>query len=309
MSGKIVVVGSSNTDLIIKMNKLPKQGETVIGKDYVRSLGGKGANQAVAAARAGADVTFITKMGRDEFGHEALKSFKKEGIHTGNILIDEVSLSGLAMVWVDKEGENSIVVASGANANLTSEEIIEKKSVIESADILIVQLEIPLETVKTAVEIAHQNKVVIILNPAPAKELPDELLQMVDIITPNIHELEMLSHTTIKDCEDIEQAVSKLHSKGIKNIIVTYGDKGSYISNGEGFTHIPPFNVKAVDTTAAGDILNGAFAAALLENKPMEEALLFANAAAAISVTRMGAQVSAPYKKHVMEFLKNPVKF
>ena len=304
MRGKIIVIGSSNMDLTIKMNKLPKQGETVIGKDYVKSLGGKGANQAVAAARAGADVAFITKMGDDEFGHEALKVFTNEGIDTGNILIDDQSQSGLAMVWVDKAGENSIVVASGANANLNSEEIIEKKSVIMSADILIIQLEIPLETVKAAVKIAYENNVTVILNPAPAKELPDDLLNMVNIITPNIHELETLTKKNVKTCEDIKDAADYLHSKGIENVIVTHGDKGSYISNDEGFFHVPSFKVEAVDTTAAGDILNGAFAAALLENKLMKEALFFANAAAAISVTQMGAQLSAPTKRQINEFLK-----
>ncbi len=303
MSGKIVVVGSSNTDLTIKMNKLPKLGETVIGKDYLRSLGGKGANQAVAAARAGAPVMFITKMGSDEFGNEALKNFNSEGIDTKNILIDEKLKSGLAMIWVDDKGENSIAVASGANANLMPAEIIEKTNEIKSASILLTQLEIPYETVKTAIEIAHKNNVKVILNPAPAFQLPDELLRMINIITPNIHELEALTNIRLNDENDIKLAAQLLNEKGIEYVIVTYGSKGSYLSCKNEFIHVHPFKVKAIDTTAAGDILNGALAAALLDNKMVKESLMFASAAAAISVTRMGAQISAPYKNDIIEFL------
>ncbi|MEW6194479.1 MAG: ribokinase [Bacteroidota bacterium] len=303
MSGKIVVVGSSNTDLTIKMNKLPKLGETVIGKDYVKSLGGKGANQAVATARAGASVTFITKMGNDEFGNEALKSFDGEGINTKNILIDEKSKSGLAMIWVDSDGENSIAVASGANANLSAAEIIEKSDEIKSASILLTQLEIPFETVKSAIDIAHQNNVRVILNPAPAYVLPEDLLAKINIITPNIYELETLTGVKSNDANDIKYAAKLLHSKGIEQVIVTCGSKGSYLFNKNEFVHLPPFSVDAVDTTAAGDILNGAFAAALLENKTIKEALVFASAAAAISVTQMGAQISAPHKNQILEFL------
>ena len=307
-SSKIVVVGSSNTDLTIKMDNLPKPGETVLGYEFMKSQGGKGANQAVAAARAGADVTLITKMGKDEFGYKALESFKNEGIATASILMDEDSYSGLAMIWVDKYAENSIAVVSGANANLSPLEIMKMHEVIESAEIMIVQLEIPIETVEKAIEIAYARNVTVIVNPAPANKLSAKVLEMIDVITPNIHELESLSGIGIQDVDDIKEAANQLLFKGIKNVVVTNGSKGSFLINKDVFMNVPAFNVSAVDTTAAGDILNGAFAAALLDDRNMADALLFANAAAALSVTRLGAQKSAPKKEEVLEFLNNQSK-
>jgi ribokinase len=303
MNGKIVVVGSMNTDITIKMERFPSRGETILGNDYQKSQGGKGANQAVAAVKAGADVTFIAKSGNDEFRSEAIKGYKQAGINTDHIFADEKGKTGLALIWVDAHGENSIVVASGANKNLTPEEITSKADIIKAADILILQLEIPLDTVKKAVEIANENDVVIILNPAPAFELSDDILGKINIITPNLVELQKLTGIKIENEKDIKEACEFLRNKGIKDVIVTCGKKGAYILNDEGFEHIQPFKVSAVDTTAAGDVLNGALAAAIVNNKPIKEALVFANAAAAISVTQMGAQPSAPVKVQIEEFM------
>lgn len=304
MKNKIAVIGSLNTDITIKMEKFPERGETVLGSDYHKSQGGKGANQAVAAAKAGADVVFIAKAGDDEFAKEAINGYRSYGINVSHIIMDKNEKTGLALIWVDAKGENSIAVASGANMKLSPEDIGSCTEAIKSADILLVQLEIPLETVIKVVDVAYENNVKVILNPAPAFELPESLLKKISIITPNLPELEKITGMSVKEDKEVEAACRVLKQKGVENVIVTLGKKGSCVFTEKGFEYISAFEVEAVDTTAAGDVFNGALAAALVNKKPLKGAMLFANAAAAISVTKLGAQVSAPSGEQAEKFLE-----
>ncbi|MDX1640188.1 MAG: ribokinase [Balneolaceae bacterium] len=300
---KIIVLGSSNTDMIVKVPRIPAPGETILGGKFVQAAGGKGANQAVAAARSGGDVTFIANTGDDNFGKEAIEGFKKEGINTEYIFVDKKTPSGVALIFVDEDGENSIAVASGANGTLTPSQIRQIKDLSAGGDILLTQLETPLETVEEAIKIANENGVRVILNPAPAQPLDDDLLKRIDILTPNQSETELLTGISVEDEESAKKAASNLLSKGVKTVIVTLGSNGAFLMSKDIQKTIPGFNVKAKDTTAAGDTFNGALAVGLAEGKPIEKAIRWAHAAAAISVTRMGAQPSVPKQKEIREFL------
>ena len=302
MHSSIVVIGSSNTDMVIKADHLPLPGETVLGGTFLLNPGGKGANQAVAAARLDGRVCFITKTGHDAFGKENIALFQQEGIDTGHALVDEQLPSGVALITVDKKGENCIVVASGANASLLPADLLPAREKIVSASVLVLQLEIPLETVEYAAALAAKAGVKVILNPAPACALPDSLLQHISIITPNETEAELLTGIAIHDIASAEQAAKLLQQKGVATVLITLGDKGALLVTADKVTHIPSFKVQAVDTTAAGDVFNGALAVAVAQNIPLPDAVLFATKAAAISVTRMGAQSSAPYLKEVTAF-------
>lgn len=304
MRGKIVVVGSCNTDLTMKMPDLPKPGNTVIGCQYYKSSGGKGANQAVAAARAGAEVALIAKLGDDEYANDAIRNFRAEGIITDDLIIDHSSHTGIAMIWVDGKGENSIAVASGANARIRPMEIMEKKETIVSAAILLLQLEIPLDSVYAAVAEAYSNDIKIILNPAPAFEIERDILEKLDVITPNIHEAEMLTGVRILSEADIRNAAQILMDRGVSNVVITHGGNGVYVINENGYRHFSAYKVSVTDTTAAGDTLNGSLAAFMAEGLDIHKAVEYANAAAALSVTKMGAQVSAPYRSEIMNYLK-----
>jgi len=300
----IVVIGSSNTDMIVKVPRIPKPGETILGGSFSTAAGGKGANQAVAAARAGGNVTFIARVGEDMFGEQAVKGFESDGIVVDYITKDKKAPSGIAEIFVADDGENSIAVASGANANLSVEDVLKAKDVIAKADIVIMQLEIPLETIHAAAGLAAENGVKVILNPAPAQPLSDDLLQLVSILTPNETEAELLTGVQVTDIGSAKQAAEKLHAKGISMVIITLGAKGVYASTPEFTGAIPGFKVKALDTTAAGDVFNGALAVVLAGNKSLTDALRFANAAAAISVTKLGAQPSAPDLDSINTFLE-----
>ncbi len=300
---KIVVVGSSNTDMIVKVPRIPKPGETILGGKFSTAAGGKGANQAVAAARAGGQVTFIARVGDDMFGQQALRGFEADGINTQFVKTDPVEPSGVALIFVDEQGENSIAVASGANACLSPQDVDEAAEAIRSADILLMQLETPLETVRRAAEIASQAKVKVILNPAPACPLDDALLKMITIITPNESEAELLTGVPVTDVASAEKAATVLLDKGLKVVIVTLGSKGALLKTKELTKVVPGFKVKAVDATAAGDVFNGSLAVALAENKALETAVRFANAAAALSVTKLGAQPSAPKREEIEQLL------
>lgn len=297
-SSKIIVIGSSNTDMVIKTETLPLPGETKLGGDFFMNAGGKGANQAVAVARIGGNVTFVTKLGKDIFGRFAIDSFKKENINTRYVLIDEEAPSGVALIMVDKEGENCIAVASGANAKLSPSDINAIKNLTE-AEIILIQLEIPIETITAIVNKAKSNNQKVILNPAPAQKLDDELLNGLFLITPNETEASLLTGIAVKDEVTASHAASVLLGLGVQNVIITMGASGAYVLSGEISRMVPVKSVKAIDTTAAGDVFNGALAVALCEGKNIEDAVVFANKAAAISVTRIGAQSSIPYRKEL----------
>lgn len=295
----ILVIGSSNTDMVIKSPHLPAPGETILGGTFFMAAGGKGANQAVAAARLGGKVTLIAKLGNDIFGQQALDLFKKERLDINAVIVDKKAASGVALINVDDKGENCIAVASGANANLLPADLKKSKSLIESASIVLMQLETPLETIWYAASIAAAKDKTVILNPAPACNLPDELYQYISIITPNEHEAGMLAGIDVRSVGDAKKACEILHAKGVATVIITLGAKGALIYHQNKFQQVNAPKVKAVDTTAAGDVFNGALAVALAENKNIKEAVQFACKAASIAVTRLGAQASAPYRKEL----------
>ena len=296
---KIIVIGSSNTDMVIKSKRLPAPGETILGGTFLMNPGGKGANQAVAASRLGGNVTFVTKTGNDIFGSEAKQLFDKEKINTRFIIKDEKNPSGVALINVDENGENSIVVASGSNGTLSAYDIYDEVFKTEPSDIFLMQLEIPVSTVEFVAEKASDNGNRVILNPAPARQLSDDLLKCLYLITPNETEAELLTGIKVHDISSAEKAALYLQDKGIKNVIITMGASGAYVLTGKISSMITVIPVKAIDTTAAGDVFNGALAVAISEGKEIVDAVTFANKAASISVTRMGAQASAPYRKEI----------
>jgi ribokinase len=305
MGKKIVVVGSSNTDMIIKVPHVPVPGETIIGGKFSTAAGGKGANQAVAAARAGGDVTFVARVGEDMFGRQARDGFVKDNINVDHVLTDKDAPSGVALIFVGEDGENSIAVASGSNANLSPSDVETASDAISSADILIMQLETPLETVQKAASIASENGVKVILNPAPAQALSDDILSHVSILTPNESEAELLTSIKVENEKDAAAAADALMAKGIETVIVTMGPKGAFVVTADSKEAVPGFSVKAVDATAAGDVFNGTLAVAIAEGKPLNEAVSFANAAAALSVTKLGAQPSAPTREEIDKSLNS----
>jgi len=299
MHASILVVGSSNTDMVIKADHLPSPGETLIGGQFFMNPGGKGANQAVAAARCGGHVTFITKTGNDIFGREAIQLFKNEGINTSYVFSSEHHPSGVALITVDKKGENTIVVASGANANLTEKDIRSAETAIEGSSIVLMQLEVPLETVRYVAEVAKRINKIVVLNPAPACALPNDLLRNISIITPNETEAEVLTGINVRDMDGAMKAAENLSMKGVNTVIITLGSRGALVLHESTFTIIPAMEVNAVDTTAAGDVFNGVLVAALAEGKSILDSVSFACTAATISVTRLGAQASAPKRNEI----------
>ena len=305
MDRKIVVLGSSNTDMIINLERIPRPGETVLGGAFSMAGGGKGANQAVAAARAGGDVTLVARVGKDIFGDQAVRGFEAAGIDVEFVIRDEKSPSGVALIFVDRDGENSIAVASGANAGLSPDDVRRVERVLAAADILLLQLEVPLETVRLAAGIASANGVRVILNPAPARPLDDDLLKHVSILTPNAIESAMLTGREVGSESDAAKAAGILRDRGVATVIITLGSRGAYVSGADFEGLIAGFKVKPVDTTAAGDVFNGALAVALCGKAGLAEAVRFANAAAALSVTIPGAQTSAPGKTAIDHFMNN----
>ncbi|MBS1947856.1 MAG: ribokinase [Bacteroidetes bacterium] len=297
---KILVVGSSNTDMVIKTSALPAPGETILGGKFFMNAGGKGANQAVAAARLGGNVTFIAKTGDDFFGRQAIDLFKKEAIDTSHIIADSTNHSGVALITVNESGENCIVVAPGANEYLSHLDIQKATQAVEKASIMLVQLEIPIDTVAYVVNLGASKNKTIILNPAPANTLSNELLKKISIITPNQKEAEMLTGIKITDKKSAEQASLVLHRKGVGTVIITMGAKGAFFSGDEKNGLVSAPEVQAVDSTAAGDVFNGALAVALSEGMELEEATRFSCKAAALSVTRLGAQDSSPYRHEII---------
>lgn len=300
---KLVVLGSINADHILRLTHFPTPGQTQHGESYQLAFGGKGANQAVAAGRSGADTHFIACIGDDQIGADIKKQLAKDQVNTQAIASIANQTTGVAVIFVNAVAENCIGICSGANAQLTPTYVEENKALISSADVLLVQLETPIESIIAACNIAQQANVKVILNPAPARELPEKLLQLVDIITPNETEALSLTGQTIHNEADAAIAAHILHEKGIETVVITMGSRGVWLSENNQGQLISGFKVNAIDTIAAGDTFNGVFATALLEQKTVAEAAYFANAAAAISVTRQGAQPSIPWRDEIDHFL------
>lgn len=304
----ILVVGSLNMDLVVQMPAIPRPGETLLGGKFATFPGGKGANQAVAAARLGAHVSMVGRVGGDAFGKQMLQIIRDEGIDTRFIGVDEQSATGVALITVDAQGENSISVASGANFTLTEEDVRQAWQQIPDVDLLVMPLETPLETIRTAAQIAKQRQVRVILNPAPAQDLEESLLRMVDVIVPNESETERLTGQTINNQDNTRNAGAELLKRGVANAVLTLGESGALLVEGSSgepvFEFIPAFQVPVVDTTAAGDAFVGALATAMGEGQSLSNAVRFASAVAALSVTRPGAQPSLPYRSEVDQFLR-----
>jgi len=304
MKPRILVVGSSNTDMIIRLERIPRPGETVLGGEFLTAAGGKGANQAVAAARAGAAVTFVARVGRDDLGDRALAGLRRDRIGVNRVVRDPAAPSGVALIFVGRDGANSIAVAAGANGRLTAGDVERAESAFASASVLLLQLEIPLVAVEAAVALAARAGVRVILNPAPAQRLPRKLLRQVDILTPNETEAEGLTGIRVHDDASAGRAVKALRQQGVGVVILTLGARGACVATGDTSTIVRGFKVKPVDTVAAGDVFNGALAVALAEGQLLPDAVRFAYAAAAISVTRPGAQPSAPTRAEINRFLR-----
>jgi ribokinase len=294
----ILVIGSSNTDMVVKSSRLPLPGETILGGTFFMNAGGKGANQAVAAARLGGHVTLVTKVGNDIFGRQTIEGLKTEQINTDHVFVDETAPSGTAIIMVNEEGENCIVVAPGANANLLPKDI-SALDVIRDAAIILMQLEIPMETIEAVIKIAKANHQQVVINPAPAQILADELLHGLFLITPNETEAGLLTGINVADADTASQAARIFLDKGVQNVIITMGRQGAFFQNEQTMFMIPAPVVKALDTTAAGDTFSGAVTVALTENSDWETAIQFAIEAASISVTRLGAQASIPYRSEI----------
>lgn len=295
---KILVIGSSNTDMTVKTEALPVPGETVLGGEFTMGAGGKGANQAVAAKRLGGDVAFVCKVGKDVFGDNAIRQYEAEGLDT-SLLMRSDKPSGVALITVDENAENCIVVASGANNDLSVEDMDNISSVIRSASILLLQLETPVPAVMRAAQIAHDAGVTVILNPAPACTLPEGLFRHISILIPNRTEASTLTGVDVTDEESLEKAVTCLKNKGVGKVVVTLGSEGSAIFDSGKVVRIPAEKVDAVDTTAAGDTFCGGICVGLSEGLDLEEAVRFATRASALTVQKMGAQASIPYRNEL----------
>ncbi len=297
---KIIVVGSTNMDMVVKTSHIPEPGETVLGGTFFMNPGGKGANQAVAVARLGGDVIFVSKMGNDVFGKQSSQLYNEEGIDTSFLLSDDELPSGVALITVDDEGENSIVVAPGANSSLDVHDVEAAIKTISDQHIVLLQLEIPLGTVHFVACQSAQQGARVILNPAPAAPLSPELLQYVDILTPNETEASILSGIKVSNLETAREAAQAIRKLGAKNIVITMGEFGALLLENTEFHEVAAPVVHPVDTTAAGDVFNGALAVALSEGKELATAVSFACEAASLSVTKMGAQASIPYRNELI---------
>ncbi|WP_269914754.1 ribokinase [Acinetobacter sp. HY1485] len=301
---KLVVLGSINADHILTLEHFPHPGQTLNGQKYQVAFGGKGANQAVAAGRSGANTAFIACVGDDALGYEIKAQLANDHVQTDAVSVVKNESTGVALIFVNQVAENCIGIHAGANACLTPEYVKQHEALIASADALLLQLETPLQSIIDAAQIATDAGVKVILNPAPARELPEDLLRLVDVITPNETEALSLTGIIIHNESDAANAACVLHTKGIKTVVITMGARGVWLSeSGEGQL-VSGFKVNAVDTIAAGDTFNGAFVTALLEGKTPSEAAQFGNAAAAIAVTRSGAQPSVPWRQEIDEFLQ-----
>ena len=300
---RIVVIGSCNTDMVIKVHHLPKPGETIIGYDFMTNQGGKGANQAVSVARMGGETLFIARLGDDSFGRQSLDLLREEGIDTRFVQLTPNVSTGVAMIPVDEKGENSIIVASGANALLSETDVEAAREEICSASLLLMQLETPIPTLMHAARIAHEAGVTVVLNPAPfpKEALPHEFLENIDLITPNETEAAGMSGIGIVDEATALQAIKAIQDLGVSRVVITAGSAGAYTEENGELQHIETFKTQVVDTTAAGDTFCGALCVAISQGKTLKQAIRIANKAASVSVTRMGAWRSIPHKEEIQD--------
>lgn len=302
MKPRIVVVGSANTDLVVRVPRLPLPGETVSEGRFFRAPGGKGANQAVAAARLGARVHFVARLGDDLFGRQSLANFQQTGVDTTHVVLSSDVPSGVALITVDAQGNNVIVVAPGANGALSADDVERAADDIRSAGAVVAQLEVPLETVQRAAQLAHESGVPFILDPAPAQDLPAELLSMISVLTPNETEARILTGVEVGDESSARVAAERLLTAGVGAVVVTMGGQGFLLAESDSMAFIAAPAVRAVDATAAGDAFTGCLAVGLAQRQALHDAALFAGHAAALSVTKMGAQPSMPTREEVETF-------
>lgn len=306
MPAHVVVVGSLNMDLVVRAPRIPAPGETIIGGEFRTAPGGKGANQAVAAARLGARVAMVGRVGEDDFADQLLGGLDADHVNHQGVARDSGSPTGVALIVVDDGGQNSIVVAPGANMRVSPGDVDAAEQTIAAADVLLLQLEIPLDAVQHAAEVAHDHGVTVVLNPAPARDLPAGLLSRVDVLIPNESETGLLTGLPVGSGAELRDAAGALLEQGVSTAILTLGARGALLATGSGLESIPAFRVQAVDTTAAGDAFAGGFAVALAEGKPLAEAVRWGNAAGALATTRLGAQPSLPRRGELEELLVEP---
>ncbi len=304
---RVVVVGSANVDFVVQTPHIPRPGETVLGRDFVMAMGGKGANQAVGAARLGAEVVFVARVGQDVFGDQCIAAYTGEGIDTAYVSRDPTESTGVALIAVAADGENSITVASGANMKLRPDHIQAAVAALKGADVLLMQLEVPIETVIEAAQVAKEHGVRVVLNPAPARSLPTELLRLVDVITPNRIELAQLTGVSEADVRAMSDERLAKHALGMgpSGAVITLGAEGCLVAGSWGWVRVPSFKVEVVDTTAAGDAFNAGLSVALAEgNRNLEQAARYASACGALAATKLGAQPSLPDASAVSALLQ-----
>ncbi|MEA3485375.1 MAG: ribokinase [Candidatus Aerophobetes bacterium] len=304
MARKITVIGSINMDLVIKASRMPKPGESLFAQSFKMIPGGKGANQAVAVAKLGEKLHLVGKVGRDVFGEKLLKGLEGLGVNTNYVFKDATALTGVAFIMVDAEGQNSILIANGANGNLSPEDIKKAKAIIENSDLVLLQLEIPLKTVGYAVELANEHKIPVVLDAGPPPKSFPEFLTKVDILSPNELEAETLTGVKIKDLKSAKVAAQKLLNAGVKKVVLKLGADGALLATSDGIKHIKGIKVHPVDTTAAGDAFTAGLAVSYAQGKTLEEAAVFANYVGALTVTKFGAQPSIPSMDEVKLFIK-----
>lgn len=295
---KILVVGSINMDLVVRVPHSPMPGETVLGGNFETFPGGKGANQAVAAARMGGEVTMVGRVGTDDFGDALIQSLVDNQVKTTQVIKDPEAATGIAMIAVAADGENLIVVASGANMEVSADDVLRTQELMQDTDLLLIQLECPLEAVTAAIDLAKAYDVPVVLNPAPAQTLPQSMLEKLDYLTPNETEIKMLAEE-----DDVEKSIQKIRNWGVRTLVITLGANGARIISDEIDRHLPAYSITAVDTTAAGDAFNGALSVALAEGKPLMESVQYGMAAGALAATKMGAQPSLPAREEVENFI------
>ncbi|RLF06223.1 MAG: ribokinase [Thermoprotei archaeon] len=298
----IVVVGTMHMDFTVYVDHLPKPGETVLGRDFEMSPGGKGANQAVAISRLGGVSYLISRVGEDYIGDLLLDNARRNGVRVDFVKKDPDVHSGVALIFVDKSGENMIAVAPGVDSRISPDDVREAEAALAEASAVVAQLEIPVETAVEAVRAAKSRGMLTILNPAPAKPIPEEVYSLIDVLTPNVRELEALAGVTIRTDEDVVNAANLLREKGVRMVVVTLGKRGAMIVDERGHRRVPTYEVPVIDTVGAGDAFNGALALALSLGADIDEAVDFANMVASIKVTKKGAQAGLPRRDEVLRF-------